>query len=367
MVNMGIIGCGNISKTHAWCISQNPHARLAGLCDVLPGRAEALAAEYTCRAVTDYHDLLADDSIDGVSIALPHYLHAEVFEAALKSGKHCLCEKPLATTPADLHRMMSVAEQSSCLSGTLFQHRFTDKNRAVAAFIKSGGVGSLVRAELVFECLRTPEYYRSEVWRGSWRTEGGSLLINQAIHYIDLVSRFFGRPSTVQGTVGQEFIDGIETEDTAEALLSYQNGAEVKITALNRPGKLWNHKIVFTGSDGMLTIENDEIRMDSAERQRDIEALVHSTPDLVRADSIPGKSCYGNAHELAFTDFIAAIQDGRPPAVSISEGAVANEVVFAIYTSAARDELVQLPDYDYSVPALVRRTSPRVKRVISLR
>jgi predicted dehydrogenase len=345
MVSIGIIGCGNISRTHAWSISRNPKARLAGVCDIISDRAQALSSEYSCRPFSDYRELLDDKTIDAVSIALPHYLHAAVFEDVVKSGKHCLCEKPLATTFQDLQRMVAISATAHSLNGALFQHRFAAKNRAIDRFIKSGGLGSLRGADLVFECLRTEEYYRSEAWRGTWRKEGGSLLINQAIHFIDLTTRFFGLPSIVQGQIERRHITGIETEDTAEARLDYPGGAEINIHAFNRPGKPWSHTICFAGSRGSLRIMDGAIHADSAAVQKEMDSFIEEEEKIVfLPDTAPGKACYGNAHALAFADFIDAILEGRPPAISIAEGAIPNQIVLAIYISAASRRAINLSD-----------------------
>ena len=97
---VAVIGCGTIANSaHLPSYSRNPRAELAYVCDIIPERAEKALKEYGAgKAVTDYHEILADPTVTAVSLCVPNYLHATMAIDCLNAGKHVLCEKPAAVS-----------------------------------------------------------------------------------------------------------------------------------------------------------------------------------------------------------------------------------------------------------------------------
>ena len=113
MINVGIIGCGKIAQIrHIPEYAANPHAEVCGFYDINQARAEELASKFGGRAYASYQELLADERIDAVSVCAANHVHAEISIAALKAGKHVLCEKPMAVTLEECKAMVAAAEES---------------------------------------------------------------------------------------------------------------------------------------------------------------------------------------------------------------------------------------------------------------
>ena len=222
MVNYAVIGCGVIGKVHCTAINADSQSNLLYVCDSISARAENLAEIYNCDAVFDYMDILENPSIDVIAICLPHSEHIWLFEEAIRSGKHVLCEKPLATTPDDILKMVELAEKTDFKTTVAFQHRHSPLIQSLQSYVKEGVFGQILGGEINFGCNRTMEYYNSEVWRGKWRTEGGGTLINQAIHTIDLANVFLGEPESLTGEVENRLHSEIEVEDYAIGQIFYE-------------------------------------------------------------------------------------------------------------------------------------------------
>src|SRR5437588_8325819 len=122
-LKIAIVGCGRIAQRHAEHI--NSKAILAGVCDVIPEKAEALAKQYNTKAFTCMEELIEDaKSIDVIAVCSPNGLHAEHSIKALKAGIHVLCEKPMAISTYDCGRMIQAAEQANKRLFAIKQNRF---------------------------------------------------------------------------------------------------------------------------------------------------------------------------------------------------------------------------------------------------
>lgn len=353
MLRFAVIGCGVISPLHCWAIKQHPRAQLSCVCDVIPEKAEKMAAEYDCHHTTDYHSILSDPNIDAITIALPHHLHHTLFADALAAGKHVICEKPLATTPSDLEKMIELAQSTSLTTSGIFQHRFAPLIETLIDCANKNQFGQISSGSIYFSCDRTQAYYDSADWRGIWRGEGGGTLINQAIHTIDLLTPFFGRPISVDGKVARKRLPNIQVEDFAQATVLYNNNAQVDIHVLNVENGGWSANLTLSGSKGQITIDGSEtiidLKTDSTQLRdslRKAEAKQHMS------DFAPRKECYGTFHNMAFADFIQAIENNTQPRLTIPQAAIANELVLAIYHSTSTATPVTLPLSQYTQPTL---------------
>ena len=201
MLNAAIVGCGVIAPTHAKALELDGRVRIRWACDTDPAQVGRVAAE---RFSTRFADILSDSAVQLVHICTPHQTHAELVTAALAAGKHVVCEKALATSPADVSRMVAAAaRRSELVASGIFQHRFRPLARRLVELVRGGDFGRLARIQVEFRCTRTSAYYASGPWRGRWAGEGGGLMINQAIHTLDSALGFLGQPISVAGTVSR--------------------------------------------------------------------------------------------------------------------------------------------------------------------
>ena len=145
MVKIGIIGCGKIAQVrHIPEYLDNPNAKLIGLYDLNQQRAKDLAEKYGCRSYESIEDMLADPEIDAVSVCAANHVHAEITIAALKAGKHVLCEKPMATKLKDCQMMVDTAEQMGKKLMIGQNQRFAKAHAEARKLIQRGDIGNVL-------------------------------------------------------------------------------------------------------------------------------------------------------------------------------------------------------------------------------
>jgi UDP-N-acetyl-2-amino-2-deoxyglucuronate dehydrogenase len=341
-VRFGIIGCGVIGPVHAQSLAHLPQTTLVGVCDSVPARAQRVAAEFGAATwTTDYHQLLARADIDAVCICTPHYLHAEMAQAAAAAGKHIFCEKPMAIAVADLDAMEAAATRAGVQLGICFQHRFDPVALHLKRLIEEGHFGQLLLGGAHCQCLRTPAYYASEPWRGRWLSEGGGVLINQAIHTLDLLVWLFGEATSISGTYGTLcWQDTIEVEDTASGVIGFASGAQGHLVATSASHLDWNTRLHVYGTRGSAVMNtgfpNEFTFLELA------DGAAAFTPPEETAPTV-GKDCYGNSHWRALSAFADAIRTGTPYPITAREGRRAVEIVLGLYRSSRAGTAVPLP------------------------
>ena len=341
-----IIGCGVIGPVHAAALAQDRRVELAWACDLDPQRARSLGAH---KATTSVAEVLADPSVDVVCVCTPHPSHAELGRAVLSAGKHLIVEKPLGVTPEQIYAM-AAADDGRRVASAIFQHRFAPVNRRLAELCATGAFGQIIEANLHFRCLRDVSYYRSADWRGTWDGEGGGVLINQAIHGIDLLLSFAGALRTVESASVGRKLPCLEAEDRCQATLRLANGATARIDVANDHSTSWLLEVRVRGSTGSFTIDGSDrlIAIDhpSAALVAELTALSQITfPPIPTA-----KSCYGPLHGLQIHDAIDAIAAGRQPRLRVAEATMSSLAVLGIYHAAATSKPVSLPITAYQQP-----------------
>lgn len=334
MIQAAIVGCGVIAPTHAKALELDGRSRLTWACDTDPARAGAIAAD---RFTTRLADVLADPAVQVVHVCTPHQTHAEIAIAALAAGKHVVCEKALATTPADVSRMVAAAAAAPHLVASgIFQHRFSPLARRLRELVLGGDFGRVERIHVTFACTRTTGYYASGPWRGRWAGEGGGLMINQAIHTLDSALGFLADPTTVAGTVSRTRVSTIEVEDGARFTVTGRDGAVLMMAADNDQVTGWSSRVEVVASSGRFVLGTDEhlAELDHPSQALSTELWALEKLDL-GAVQMPGKACYGDHHALQIQDCLSAIAAGRPARISFASAAVPNRIVLGLYHSAA--------------------------------
>ena len=223
-IRVAIVGCGGVHVNHARAIVSNKSTELVGVCDIVPARAEASSKEFG-GAVMGFDEILGDGSIKSVHICTPHFEHAPIAVKAMEAGKMVMLEKPLAVNLSQAEEVLAVSQRTKAHFGVCFQNRYRPVIRNMYDLMRDGKLGKILGGRAFVTWKRDAAYYKSVNWRGSWQREGGSLLINQTIHTLDLLQWLFGGVSDVKGTISRHVFDGvIETEDTAELRLISNQG-----------------------------------------------------------------------------------------------------------------------------------------------
>jgi predicted dehydrogenase len=337
-VGFGIIGCGVVAPTHAVALDAIENVRLLAAADSMAPRAENFCKEFSVpKACRDYRELLDNPDIQAVCVCTPHHAHASVAIEAARAGKHVLVEKPMATTLADADAVIRACEEANVRLGVVFQHRFDPASRYVKQLLQEGVLGKPVLGGVHVLWFRTSDYYDSQSWRGRWETAGGGVLINQAIHAVDILCWLMGPVVRVAGYCNA-CVHPIEVEDTAAAALYFENGALGVIQASTTTYPQTPERVELAGSQGTITIEGGQItRHELAGQRADAPQLSAEDPRF------RGKSYYGASHPRLLEDFVEAIREDRPPLVDGREGRKALEVVSAVYESSRTGRPVVLP------------------------
>ena len=222
--NVCIVGYGAIGPIHAAAVSKCPDAQLYAVCDTNLKRAEKCHEEYRATIYSDFDEVLKDESIDSVHICTPHYLHAEMVEKAINAGKDVVIEKPVAIKREELDRLMSIStDRKICV---MLQNRTNISVQRLYDMVSNNTQdGKILGICGLLTWQRTPEYYMADEWHGKWATEGGGLLINQAVHTLDIISWLGNGANSVKGSIStKKLSDCIEVEDTADALIALNKG-----------------------------------------------------------------------------------------------------------------------------------------------
>jgi predicted dehydrogenase len=261
--------------------------------------------------------------------------------AAANAGKHILLEKPMARNVAECDAIIAACERAGATLGVLFQMRFDPLARKLKALIDSGKLGNLIWTTTNALWYRSDEYYRSGAWRGTWEHEGGGVLINQAIHLIDLML-WLTAPSVPTRVTAQTrtLNHSIEVEDGALAILEYADNrlGLIQATVAAYPG--YPERLEIIGTRGSAVYHRGEARLEwrLAEPREEGEERGEASSGASAPMSINAAG-----HIAAYQDFAAALRGGRTPLVDGKEGRRSVELVQAIYESAQRRTSIDLP------------------------
>ncbi|PKO21942.1 MAG: oxidoreductase [Chloroflexi bacterium HGW-Chloroflexi-1] len=339
---IGLIGAGNIARTHAAAIAEIPNARVVGVYDSSEAAGRACAEELGGVAWTgDLDELLDRDAVDIVNICTPSGTHAELAVAAAQAGKHLIVEKPLDVTLERADRIIAAAKENNVKLTGIFPYRFRVGAKKAKEAIQQGRLGRLVLADVYVKWYRSQEYYHG--WHGSWALDGGGALINQSIHNIDLLQWLAGPVDTIVGhvaTLGHV----METEDTASAVLTFKNGA---LGVIQGATSCWPGdpaRAEFHGARGTIVLEEGRIvvwKLADGTPQEEQEMTSLEVQDG-RAFADPTAIAHV-PHRRQIEDMLDAIEQDREPRVTGLEARKAIEIIRAIYLSAQRGERMRLP------------------------
>ena len=313
-MKVAVIGVGVIGNVHLE-ILQDMGVSLVAICDI----DEEKTAKYpSITAYTDYKYMLDTEKPDIVHICTPHYLHAEMCIYALERNINVLCEKPLCMNREEIERVLAAEEKSQAQLAVCFQNRYLKRTCFVKDFLQGKKV---VKAfgSLVWE--RGEAYYNSAAWRGTKAYEGGGVLINQAIHTIDLLNEFCGGFEELTAACSNISLQGvIEVEDTATLRL-YNDHATCTFFATN--ASTVGYPIGIT----LVTEEKDTIEFVGN------DLIVNGEKKDFSTATYYGKACYGMGHAPLIADFYDCVKTGRKFLIDGKEGAKALRIVLSAYES----------------------------------
>lgn len=344
MTGWGIIGCGMIAKFHARAIADMKGAKLVACHSRSMEKAVEFANSFGGKPYTDLNEMLANPSLDIVTICTPSGAHLEPGLAAARAGKHLLVEKPLEVTTARCDKLIEACDKAGVRLGTIFPSRFHRSSQLLKSAIDSDRFGAIAMASAYVKWFRTQQYYDSGAWRGTWKLDGGGALMNQAIHSVDLLQWLMGPVRSVSAFTTLRAHERIEVEDAAVASLEFESGAlgAIEATTAAYPGSL--KRIEIAGSAGFATLEEEAlIKWDFAKSLKSDAKIIEGMQSNSTGGGAADPAAIGHkAHQSLFEDFAKAIKSNKPNSIDGAEGRKSVELINAIYKASKTGKRVLL-------------------------
>jgi UDP-N-acetyl-2-amino-2-deoxyglucuronate dehydrogenase len=338
MLKFAIVGTGVIAHFHAKALSHLKGGELVAVADNQVEVAREFAESYGIASVySDYEEMLKREDIDSICVCTPSGLHGEVVIAAAQAGKHVFCEKPLEITSEKMQRMIDTCRENKVKLACVFQRRVMPASIIVKKAVQEGRLGKPLLGDAYLKYYRSPEYYRSAGWRGTWQLDGGGALMNQGVHGIDVIQWLMGDVQSVFAYAAP-LVREIEVEDTAVAVLKYKSGAfgVIQGTTSVYPGL--ETRFELHGDKGSIIFADSGIKqwsfLGSDEPIPQVEGRKNSSSDPTQIAS--------DGHYVLLEDFVEAIHLDRDPLVTGEEAKRSVDLILSIYESARTGQEVQV-------------------------
>ena len=367
---VGVIGCGAIFFMHAYPLHMLENTEIVAVCDIKPGALETAKQLFNCDGYSDYHELIQRDDIDVIHVCTPHYLHAPMVIDAANAGKHVLTEKPMAIDMKGALAEVEAGKRNQVTIGVISQNRYNSASVAIKEAITNGSLGKIIGQRILLSWFKPESYYQASDWHGTWDKEGGSLMIDQAIHVMDLARWFIDDEIvSVQASIGNRNHPAIETEDTAEGLIKYRNGVHTVFYAtnnytLNAPVMVETHcengtalmefdRAVITYQTGKeITVINDPTAtLDEADyqdffnessSQRAMKTLTEWGVVGIPPTWKTPRAYWGVTHIKQIKNYYDSLAAGVQPDITAEEALKTSELIYAIYDSGKTHKEIKL-------------------------
>lgn len=317
-MNTAIIGLGVIGKVHAEVLFDQKE-NVVALCDIDLSKAQLVKDKYfnNAKIYSSYEEMLSSEKLDVVHICTPHNLHASMCIYALNKNVNVFCEKPLAINFKEIEDIIKAEKSSKAILGVCHQNRYLKQNIFLKENAKKYG---FINAYGTLLWNRDKDYYSQDAWRGKKATEGGGVMINQALHTLDILEWVMGEPSEVVSSVNNLTLNGvIDVEDTAVSIFS--GGANFSFFASNGSKESFPIEMTFIGNGVKVKVFENSL-------------LINGKIKTFKTDNkVYGKACYGTGHKLIIKDFYAHVSSGKKFWLDATEGSKVLKLIFAIYES----------------------------------
>lgn len=347
-----IVGCGRVAPSHADAFSRLDDVKIKYACDIRPDVAREFQTRYPeiQRATASLEEILGDPEVDSLSLATPHDLHYSMARQAREAGKHVLIEKPFGRNTEEAFGLAALAREPGPIVQPVAQHRYDPLVQLLAGAVLDGALGQLHLVRGHLECFRPPEYYGESDWRGRWEREGGSVLINQAYHVLDMMLWLAGPVATVSAemdTVSYKSV--METEDTLTASFKLDQGGLGGLTISGSAGSQWNSYIECVGDKGVVAFDigypNALHRLQLEDRKLGFQ-LRKAIKGLADSQEAPPSALgyYGTSHRRQCADLVTRIRGGEGDSMGSTPDQAARVVatITALYDAARQGVRVKV-------------------------
>ena len=353
MVNVGIIGIGNMGTSHLKniCAGKVKNMRVAAACDILEERRNFVKENYPeIHIYEDFEDMYKSGDIDTVLIAVPHYDHPRMAIKGFEYGLNVLTEKPAGVYTKQVLEMNEAAKKSGKVFGIMYNQRTNPVYSKITELIEKGELGAIKRVSwIITDWYRPQAYHDSCTWRSTWKTEGGGALINQNPHQLDLWQWMFGMPSKIMSHVSFGKYYDIEVEDDVTAFLQYDNGLTgTYITSTGEtPG---TNRLEIACDMGRIVVENNKLifnRNEVSEREFNKTFKgIFGNPEYWTCD-IPAPGAPGEQHVGILKDFTRVMLHGGELLAPGYDGIKGLTISNAIHYSAWKNAWADVANFPH--------------------
>ncbi len=354
--NISIAGCSRVAHLHAKAIQNIPFARLTGVWSRTSQTAKTFAQQYKTVAYSDISEMVAANNVDLVIVCTAHPFHSKPAAEAAKAGANVLVEKPLASNLQDCDDIIKICKENNVKLGVISQRRWYEPVRRVKNAIESGKIGKPVLATVTMLGWRDKEYYDSDEWRGTWKMEGGGVLVNQSPHQLDILLWYMGEIDEVYGIWRNLNHPYIEVDDTAIAIVKFKSGAIGNILVSNSQKPGIYGKVHIHGENGASAgVQTDGGAMFIAGKTGVAEPPVndlwtipgeeHLLNEWINQDIETFNNCDPTIRYIQYQieDYLNAIANNTEPFVTGEAGRRTVELFTAIYRSTRDNQPVKFP------------------------
>ena len=308
---VAVIGCGRISVMHLDALEKIDGVNLVACCDIKKDRADNVGQKYDVNVYYDYNELFEKESLDAVHLCLPHYIHSKVAIAAFNKGINVITEKPMDIDYESAENAVKIAKEKGVLFGVISQCRYNNSAKLVKKSIESGKLGKIISARSTLTWSRSDEYYSESDWKGTWDKEGGGVVIDQAIHSIDLVNWMVNSEvESISCSMANRGHSIVKVEDSAEGLITYKNGVRYGFYCMNNYGVDEPIEIKLYCEKGKVTFNYDDALIEYFDGTTE-----GAHQDMV--DSVEGgKDYWGFQHVRQIEQFYNALKGKEPLDIS---------------------------------------------------
>ncbi len=334
-MKVAVIGCGNVSRMHFKALSENPDTDIVAVADIKPERADNAATKFGGKAYYDFDELIASEELDCIHICTPHYLHTAMAVKALNAGINVLTEKPCSVSAAEVDALCEAQKASGKQVGVCFQNRYNSCVQYIRNTIENGSMGKVKSVRAFVTWSRGADYY-SDDWHGTLDKECGGVLINQAIHTVDLVHCFGGKCESLVAHTSNDHLQGIiEVEDTANVLMTLENGVNAVLYATTAHSDDSPVLIEVVFENGKLRTEGEKLYC--FDENNSVKEITVDSDNVCH-----GKHYWGSGHSALINDFYNCLKSGKPFEIDASEGGHAAKIVCASYESSKQNKAIEI-------------------------
>jgi UDP-N-acetyl-2-amino-2-deoxyglucuronate dehydrogenase len=337
MLKIAVIGLGDISKIHIPAIQANPNAVLVAVCDLDESLRNTVP---NVNFYSDYQEMLNKESLDCVHICLPHYLHYPVTKYCVENGVHVFQEKPLSLNTQEGMALAKLEEELPAKICVCFQNRCNESFALLQEIIASGQFGKVIGVKGLVTWYRPKEYYEVKPWRGKMEHAGGGVMINQALHTLDLIQLLGGEIDSIRGSIDQLLDYGIDVEDTASAQIQFKNGAKGLFFATNANVENSSVELEVLLEKGKFTIKDSILTKINGDGTKE---------ELIEDAKMPGtKFYYGASHIKLINLFYTAVINNSQNYVKVKDALTSIKMIDAIRQSSEEKRMIKMEELQYA-------------------